>query len=56
MFVGFIKMLKALFEVQQPYSRLEAFIIQGNPQSTFDIESLERKFERQERARQSHYY
>lgn len=56
MFAGFIKMIMALFETQESHSRLEAYIIAGNPQSTLDVEHLERKFEREERARQAHYF
>ncbi len=56
MFINFIKMIKALFGDQQSHSRLETFILAGNPQSTLDVEHLERAFEREECKRQSHYF
>lgn len=56
MFVGFIKMLKALFEKSPHVSGLEQFIIAGNPQNSYDVEHLERQYERRQTEQRRHYY
>ncbi len=39
-----INKLKGYFTVSDEHTKLEAFIVAGNPQSTYDVDRLEKQF------------
>lgn len=54
MIVLLLSFLKRFFKSSSMSAQLEAYVIAGNPQNTYDVEALEKKFY-QQLNRESHW-